>query len=64
MQLNYHQDILEIVLDNPPVNALGAASRRQLLEALDSADANSCVSAIVIRGGRGLVFGGGGYFRV
>lgn len=51
MQLNYHQDILEIVLDNPPVNALGAASRRQLLEALDSAEANSCVSAIVIRGG-------------
>ncbi|PNU06096.1 3-hydroxyacyl-CoA dehydrogenase NAD-binding domain-containing protein [Novosphingobium guangzhouense] len=58
MQLNYHQDILEIVLDNPPVNALGAASRRQLLEALDSADANSCVSAIVIRGG-GALFSGG-----
>jgi 3-hydroxyacyl-CoA dehydrogenase len=58
MQLNYHQDILEIVLDNPPVNALGAASRRQLLEALDSAEANSCVSAIVIRGG-GALFSGG-----
>lgn len=50
--------VCEIVLDNPPVNALGAALRRHLLTAVEAADADPAVVAIVLRG-RGSTFSAG-----
>ena len=38
-----------ITLDNPPVNALGAAVRQGLMAAIEAAEANTAVRAIVIR---------------
>lgn len=45
-----HGDVLEIVLCNPPVNALSAAVRRQLAQAIVDARENAAVKAIVVRG--------------
>ncbi len=42
--------VSEIVLDNPPVNALGAALRRHLLASIDAAESDPAVVAIVLRG--------------
>ena len=42
--------VSEIVLDNPPVNALGAALRRHLLASIDVAQSDPAVVAIVLRG--------------
>lgn len=42
--------VSEIVLDNPPVNALGAAQRRHLLASIDAAEADPAVVAIVLCG--------------
>lgn len=53
-----HTDILEIILNNPPVNALGAGVRHALARAVVEAQANEMVKAIVIRGG-GKMFSGG-----
>lgn len=51
-------EVLVITLDNPPVNALGKGVRDGLSEALDAANADPAVKAIVIHGaGRG--FSGG-----
>lgn len=49
--------LLEIVLANPPVNALGAAVRRGLADALDIAETDNSV-AVVIRGEGGLFSAG------
>ncbi|HWI85357.1 MAG TPA: 3-hydroxyacyl-CoA dehydrogenase NAD-binding domain-containing protein, partial [Sphingomonas sp.] len=53
-----HDDILEIVIDNPPVNALSAAVRQGLATAIADAQTNISIRAIVIRGG-GALFSGG-----
>ncbi|MCJ2180754.1 3-hydroxyacyl-CoA dehydrogenase NAD-binding domain-containing protein [Novosphingobium album (ex Hu et al. 2023)] len=53
-----HDDVLEIIMVNPPVNALGAAVRQGLCKAIEEGEANEAVKAIVIRGG-GKMFSGG-----
>ena len=42
--------VSEIILDNPPVNALGIDLRRHLLVAIDAAESDPAVVAIVLRG--------------
>ena len=58
IETNIHDDILEVVIANPPVNALGAAVRSGLAEAVASAQTNDAIRAIVIRGA-GKLFSGG-----
>ena len=58
VETNLHDDVLEIVIVNPPVNALGADVRRALAAALADAHTNDTVKAIVIRGD-GNMFSGG-----
>ncbi|UZW53813.1 3-hydroxyacyl-CoA dehydrogenase NAD-binding domain-containing protein [Sphingobium sp. JS3065] len=53
-----HGDVFEIVLDNPPVNALGHGLRRDLAAALRTASADDAVRAIAIRGAGKLFCGG------
>ena len=53
-----HDGVLEIVMSNPPVNALGTELCRRLGEELSGALADDGVKAIVIRGG-GRMFSGG-----
>lgn len=43
------EGVAEIVIDNPPVNAIGAELRRQLFDAVAAADADHAVRVIVIR---------------
>ncbi|MEG2941291.1 MAG: DUF3426 domain-containing protein [Thermomonas sp.] len=50
--------IAVITFDNPPVNGMGLAVRRGLLDALAAANADDAVSGVVITGG-GKVFSGG-----
>jgi 3-hydroxyacyl-CoA dehydrogenase len=47
-----------ITLDNPPVNGLGLALRRQLAEGLAAAGADPAIRAVVIIGANGLFSGG------
>ena len=55
---NRRGSIFEIVIDNPPVNALSSAVRRGLLAALEQAREDSGVTAIVVSGaGRGFSAG-------
>lgn len=58
IETHLHDDVLEIVLNNPPVNALGLALRQGLDEALSAALADDAVRAIVLRGA-GKLFSGG-----
>ena len=44
-----HGDILIVTSNNPPVNALGHAVREGLVKAIDEADADEAVKAVVIR---------------
>ncbi len=53
-----HNGVLELVLNSPPVNALGARVRRELLVAIETAQADASVQAIVIRG-EGRLFSAG-----
>jgi 3-hydroxyacyl-CoA dehydrogenase len=50
--------IAVITFDNPPVNGMGLAVRRGMLDALAAANADDAISGIVITGG-GKVFSGG-----
>jgi 3-hydroxyacyl-CoA dehydrogenase len=51
-------DILLVTIDNPPVNALGVDVRRGLLAAIDAADSDPAVAAILIVGaGRNFIGG-------
>src|SRR5690348_2046320 len=43
-----HGDVLIILSNNPPVNALGAAVRQGLVDAIDQAEADDSVKAVVI----------------
>lgn len=53
-----HDDVLEIVIHNPPVNALGARVRQGLWTAIANGQADPEVKAIVIRGAGKLLSGG------
>ncbi len=54
--------VLVVRIDNPPVNALGAAVRQGLLQALDQADADAQVRAVLLVG-EGRAFIGGADIR-
>src|SRR3546814_10941753 len=43
-----HGDILIVTSNNPPVNALGHAVREGLVKAMDEADADETVKAVVV----------------
>ena len=60
MSADYQKDgpIAVITLNNPPVNGLGLATRRALVEALEQANADAAVEAIVLTGA-GRAFSGG-----
>ncbi len=47
-----------LTLNNPPVNALSFATSAALLEAIEAADRDDAVSAIVITGANGMLSGG------
>lgn len=53
-----HGAVALITLNNPPINALGLATRRALVDGLDRAEHDDAVRAIVIAGA-GKVFSGG-----
>ena len=57
-----HGDILVVTIDNPPVNALGVDVRRGLHQAIDAADADAAVKAVLIVGS-GKTFIGGADIR-
>jgi 3-hydroxyacyl-CoA dehydrogenase len=51
-------DILVVTIDHPPVNALGVEVRRALLAAIDGADADPAVAAVLLVGaGRNFIGG-------
>ncbi len=50
--------VFVITIENPPVNALGTAIRRGIADALDDAERDDAVEAIVVRGA-GRLFSGG-----
>ena len=43
-----HGDVLIVLSNNPPVNALGAAVRQGLVAAIEEAEADASVNAVVI----------------
>src|SRR5438128_10066967 len=50
--------VLLVTIDNPPVNALGVDVRRGLVEAIEAADANPAVAAVLLAGaGRNFIGG-------
>src|SRR3546814_5662489 len=51
-------DVAEIILNNPPVNALGKGVREGLMSAMKAAEQDNAIKAIVLRGG-GRLFSGG-----
>jgi 3-hydroxyacyl-CoA dehydrogenase len=53
-----HGDVAVITLDNPPVNGLGLATRKALAAAMQQAQADAAIRAIVITGA-GKAFSGG-----
>ncbi|MGJ9416628.1 3-hydroxyacyl-CoA dehydrogenase NAD-binding domain-containing protein [Massilia sp. CMS3.1] len=53
-----HDDILLVTIDNPPVNALGVDVRRALVEAIETADADPKVLAVVLVGAGRNFLGG------
>jgi 3-hydroxyacyl-CoA dehydrogenase len=55
-------DILLVTIDNPPVNALGADVRAGLLAAIEAADADPSVAAVLLAGS-GRTFIGGADIR-
>jgi len=57
-----HGRVLLVTIDNPPVNALGVDVRRGLLAAIDEADGDSAVAAVLLVGA-GRAFIGGADIR-
>jgi 3-hydroxyacyl-CoA dehydrogenase len=58
LTIQRHDDILDLILANPPVNALSVPLRRDLLEAITEAQRDPGVRAIVLRGA-GKLFSAG-----
>ena len=53
-----HGEVLVVTIDNPPVNALGAAVRQGLLAALQQAQADAAVAAVLLVGaGKAFIAG-------
>ncbi|MFN7155436.1 MAG: 3-hydroxyacyl-CoA dehydrogenase NAD-binding domain-containing protein [Acidovorax sp.] len=53
-----HGDVLVVTIDNPPVNALGAAVRQGLLAAIQQAQADADVAAVLLVGaGKAFIAG-------
>lgn len=53
-----HGDVLVVTIDNPPVNALGAAVRQGLLAAMQQAQADAAVAAVLLMGaGKAFIAG-------
>lgn len=53
-----HGDVLVVTIDNPPVNALGAAVRQGLLAAMHQAQADAAVAAVLLVGaGKAFIAG-------
>ena len=53
-----HGDVLVVNIDNPPVNALGAAVRQGLLAAMQQAQADAAVAAVLLVGaGKAFIAG-------
>ena len=51
-------DVLVVTIDNPPVNALGAAVRQGLLAAMQQAQADAAVAAVLLVGaGKAFIAG-------
>ena len=58
VELKQDGDVLLVSVNNPPVNALGAAVRQGLMAAMEQADASASVKAVVIVGqGRAFIAG-------
>lgn len=57
-----HGDILVVTIDNPPVNALGVDVRRALVQAIEAADGDAAVKAVLLTGS-GKTFIGGADIR-
>ncbi|MBB3214025.1 3-hydroxyacyl-CoA dehydrogenase [Herbaspirillum sp. Sphag1AN] len=53
-----HGNIMLVTIDNPPVNALGVAVRQGILEAVERADADPAVAAILLHGAGKNFIGG------
>ncbi|MEP1029105.1 MAG: enoyl-CoA hydratase-related protein, partial [Alphaproteobacteria bacterium] len=60
--LDIKDRIAVVTIDSPPVNALGHGVRSGVMAALDRAEADDAVDAVVIRGG-GRCFSGGADIR-
>ncbi len=58
LNVQQHGDVLELLLDQPPVNALGATMRQEIWQAIQRSAEDDAVRAVVIRGG-GKLFSGG-----
>jgi 3-hydroxyacyl-CoA dehydrogenase len=53
-----HGKVLLVTIDNPPVNALGVAVRRGLAAAMDQAEADAGIAAVLIVGaGKSFIAG-------
>ncbi len=58
VELRQDGDVLLVSVNNPPVNALGAAVRQGLMAAIEQADASAAVKAVVIVGqGKAFIAG-------
>ena len=58
VKVGRHDDVVVLEIDNPPVNALSPGVPEALVAALDAAEGDASVSAIVVRGaGRTFVAG-------
>ena len=58
VELKQGGDVLLVTINNPPVNALGAAVRQGLVAAMEQADASDAVKAVVIVGaGKAFIAG-------
>jgi len=58
IETKLHQDVLEIIISNAPVNALGAGVRSALSRAIETAQADDQVKVILLRGA-GKLFSAG-----
>ncbi|MGH8758803.1 MAG: enoyl-CoA hydratase-related protein, partial [Burkholderiales bacterium] len=53
-----HEGVLVVTIDNPPVNAMGVDVRMGLMTAIEAAQADDAVAAVLITGaGRGFIAG-------
>jgi len=57
-----HGDVAVITLDNPPVNGLGLSTRQGIVAALEQANADAAICAVVLTGA-GKAFSGGADIR-